>query len=205
MSAPPRCVLFDLDGVLADYDRDTRVSILAQHLDRPAEAVHAAIYDSGIEDAADAGLLDTAAYLAALGRELACTVDAAAWVDARRAATRIRPALLELACALKRQGITVAVLTNNGTLMAERWSAIVPALSPVFADHAFCSGRLGAAKPSPAAYLRCLQTLAVQPASTLFVDDNAINVAGACEAGLAGHRFVDLPRLRHELDARGLG
>jgi putative hydrolase of the HAD superfamily len=200
-----RCVLFDLDGVLADYDRGTRVGVLAQRLGCRAQAVHSAIYDSGIEDAADAGLLDAPAYLSALGRALECTVDADAWVEARRAATRIRPAMLELARTLRARGITVAVLSNNGMLMAERWPAIVPALFPLFADRAFCSASLGAAKPSPAAYLRCLEALGAPPASTLFVDDNAANVTGARDAGLAGHCFVDLPQLRRALEACGLG
>jgi len=203
VSATIRCVLFDLDGVLADYDRGTRVAVLARHLDRRAEAVHAAIYASGIEDAADAGQLDTPSYLSALGRTLHCKVDADAWVDARRAATRVRPPMLELASALQDRGVIVAVLSNNGTLMGERWPTIVPELFPLFADRAFCSAGLGAAKPSPVAYLRCLEALAMAPASTLFVDDNAANVDGAHEAGLVGYRFVDLPQLRRELQAHG--
>jgi putative hydrolase of the HAD superfamily len=198
------CVLFDLDGVLADYDRGTRVDTLARQLGHRAESVRAAIYASGIEDAADAGLLDTPAYLSALGRELGCMVDADTWVAARRAATRIRPAMLELAGALHGRGVTVAVLSNNGTLMAERWPAIVPALFPLFEGRAFCSARLGAAKPSPTAYLRCLEALAAPPAAALFIDDSAANVAGAHAAGLAGHRFVDLPQLRQALGQYGL-
>jgi glucose-1-phosphatase len=204
VTAAIRCVLFDLDGVLADYDRDTRVNTLARHLGRRAEAVRAAIYASGIEDAADAGLLDAPAYLAALGHELGCTVDAEAWVDARRAATEVRLPVLSLASTLRAHGIVVAVLSNNGALMEERWSAIAPALFPLFDGRAFCSARLGAAKPSPASYLRCLQALAMPPAATLFVDDNAANVAGACAAGLAGHRFVGIAPLRRALEANDL-
>ncbi|NUO71953.1 MAG: HAD family phosphatase [Frateuria sp.] len=204
MKPPIGCVLFDLDGVLADYDRGVRVATLARHLDRSAEAVHAAIYASGIEDAADAGRLDTPAYLSALGRELDCRVDADAWVDARRSATHVRQPMLALAGALRERGITVAVLSNNGSLMAERWPAIAPALFPLFEGRAFCSARLGAAKPVPAAYLRCLQTLAMLPATTLFVDDNAANIDGAREAGLAGHRFVDRPTLVGALAGFGL-
>lgn len=94
----------------------------------------------------------------------------------------------------------MAVLSNNGTLMAESIPAIVPAL---FADRAFCSASL-AAKPSPVAYLRCLDVLAGSPAPTVFVDDSAANVAGAREAGLVGHRFVDLLQLRRGLRALGL-
>jgi putative hydrolase of the HAD superfamily len=198
------CVLFDLDGVLADYDRGTRVEVLAHHLGRRAEAVRAAIYASGIEDAADAGRLDTPAYLSALGRELGCAVPADAWVEARRAATRPRPAMLELAGELHGKGVTVAVLSNNGTLMAECWPAIVPTLFPLFEGRAFCSARLGAAKPSAAAYLRCLEALSIPPAAALFLDDNAANVEGARAAGLVGHRFVDLAGLRPVLGRYGL-
>jgi putative hydrolase of the HAD superfamily len=198
------CVLFDLNGVLADYDRGVRVSTLAQRLGLRAQAVWSAIYGSGIEDAADAGLLDADAYLAALGRELDTVVDADAWVEARRAATHERPPMLALAARLKEQGIIVALLSNNGTLMGERWPAVVPALFPLFDGRAYCSGELRAAKPSPAAYLRCLQALAVAPPATLFVDDNAANVAGAREAGLAAHRFTDLADLLRALAGHGL-
>ncbi|HEV2540084.1 MAG TPA: HAD family phosphatase [Frateuria sp.] len=205
MTEPISCVLFDLDGVLADYDREVRIATLARHLGRQPEAVRAAIYTSGIEDAADAGLLDTCAYLTALARRLGSPVGADAWVDARRAATRARPQMLSLAAGLQRRGITVAVLSNNGMLMAERWPAIVPALFPLFDRRAFCSAQLRATKPSPAAYLRCLKALAIPPRAALFVDDNAANVAGACEAGLAGHRFVDPAALLQTLGWPGPG
>lgn len=198
------CVLFDLDGVLADYDRNQRIATLARLLDRTAEAVRAAIYASGIEDAADAGLLDTPAYLAALARELGCPVDARAWVAARRDATCIRPSMLALADRLRVRGTLVAVLSNNGTLMAERWPQIVPALFPRFEGHAFCSAVLRGAKPAPAAYLRCLDALGVPPAQALFVDDTAANVEGARAAGLVGHRFVDQAAFERVLAGLGL-
>lgn len=204
MSRAIRCVLFDLDGVLADYDRGTRVETLARHLGRRAEAVHAAIYASGIEDAADAGLLDAPSYLSALGRELDRDVDAGAWVDARHAATRVRPPMLELAGRLRDRDIAVAVLSNNGMLMAERWPSIVPALLPLFEGRFFCTAQLQAAKPSSATYLRCLGALAMPPSATLFVDDSDANVAGARDAGLVAHRFTDLPQLRRTLMTYGL-
>jgi putative hydrolase of the HAD superfamily len=112
--------------------------------------------------------------------------------------------MLQLASELGRRNITVAVLSNNSALMAEHWPTIVPPLAPLFHGRMFCSGQLRAAKPSPAAYLRCLDGLAVTPGATLFVDDSAVNVAGARQVGLAGHRFVDLPSLRQALAACGL-
>lgn len=204
MTAAIRCVLFDFDGVLADYDRDVRIGHLAHFLGRPSHAVRAAIYASGVEDAADAGLLDADAYLEALGRELDCTVPADAWVDARRAATHEKPPMLSLASELRARGITVAMLSNNGLLMAQSWPAIVPALFPLFSGRAFCSAQLGATKPSPATYLRCLEALAMPPPATLFVDDNPDNVAGAREAGLVGHCFAGITELQRALEEHGL-
>jgi putative hydrolase of the HAD superfamily len=99
----------------------------------------------------------------------------------------------------------VAVLSNNSTLMAERWIDIVPALFPLFANRAFCSGSLGAPKPAPAVYRRCLDALAVAPRETLFVDDNAANVDGARAAGLRGHCFLSQAELAEALVRLGLG
>lgn len=107
--------------------------------------------------------------------------------------------MLELADRLRDRGIVVALLSNNGMLMAERWPEIVPALLPLFEGRLFCSAQLQAAKPSPDAYLRCLEALAMPPAATLFVDDSDANVAGARKAGLVAHRFTNLPQLRQTL------
>jgi putative hydrolase of the HAD superfamily len=204
MTAPPRCVLFDLDGVLADYDRQARVAHLAASLGVTPAAVHAAIYESGIEEAGDSGALDAGAYLAALGEYLGRPVTADAWVAARRAATRARPAVLQLAGRLAGRA-TLGLLTNNGLLMADRLPDIVPELFPLFAGRAHAAARFGAAKPAVAAYLGCLAELGAAPAATLFIDDSLANVEGARAAGLHAHHYRDLESLERALPAFGLG
>jgi putative hydrolase of the HAD superfamily len=203
MNPPLRCVLFDLDGVLADYDRQARVEHLARSLGRTPQAVHAAIYESGIEDAGDAGRLDARAYLAALGDWLDCPVAADQWVAARRYATRVRPGVLALAKTLDSK-VALGLLTNNGELMGERLPEIVPELFPLFAGRAHAAARFGAAKPDAAAYLGCLAALGEEPAATLFVDDAPANVRGALAAGLQAHHYVDLPGLLDRLAEAGL-
>lgn len=202
MSTPLRCVLFDLDDVLVDYQRDERVRHLAQAIGRTPGAVRAAIYESGIEEAGDSGTLDAVAYLRALGAQLRCTVSADAWTDARRAATRLRPDVWAMAQAAGRR-LELGLLTNNGVLMAERLSDIVPELFPLFAGRAFASAQFGARKPDPQVYLACLAHLGVTAASTLFVDDNIDNVAGARQAGLQVHHFQNTAGLQHALTAAG--
>ncbi|SFS17952.1 putative hydrolase of the HAD superfamily [Dyella sp. OK004] len=192
------CVLFDLDGVLADYDKQTRIEHLAHAIGRTAEAVHAAIYMSGIEEAGDSGALDTAGYLDALSTYLRCPVTAADWVAARRAATRIRPEVLDIAYAVASR-IPVALLTNNGQLMADTLPQIVPALFPLFAGRAFAAAQFGAAKPEAAAFLGCLERLRTTPAATFFIDDSIANVEGARRAGLHAHHYQSLEDMKQAL------
>ncbi|WP_266171926.1 HAD family hydrolase [Dyella subtropica] len=195
MKSALQCVLFDLDGVLADYDRCVRVEHLANAIGSTPEAVHAAIYTSGIEEAGDSGALDAAAYLQALSAYIGSTVEAAPWVAARHAATRIRPDVLEIARALVDR-VTLGLLTNNGQLMAESLPQIAPALFPLFAGRAFTAAQFGAAKPEVAAYIGCLTALGVAPALTLFIDDNLDNVEGARRAGLHAHHYQNLEGLK---------
>lgn len=190
-----RCVLFDLDDVLVDYDRSIRVGRLAQAIGRTPEAVHAAIYESGIEDAADRGELTTPAYLDALGTQLGRTVSIDAWTTARRAATQVRPDVLALARRLALR-MPVALLTNNGVLMAQQLAQVVPELFPLFAGRAFASAEFGASKPEPRVYTACLERLGASPEATLFVDDSEANVQGALLAGLQAHHYRDLAGLR---------
>lgn len=204
MEEPLHCVLFDLDGVLADYDRQLRVTHLAALIGATPAAVHAAIYESGIEEAGDSGALDARAYLAALGDHLKRPVSADAWVAARRVATRARPDVLDIASRLQDR-VTLGLLTNNGHLMADELPRIVPQLFPLFAGRAYAAARFGVAKPDAAAYLGCLAELDAEPARTLFIDDSAANVDGARAAGLHAHHFQDRAGLQQALIAFGLG
>jgi len=194
-----RCVLFDLDDVLVDYDRSIRVSHLAQAIGSTAQAVHAAIYESGIEDAADRGALTPQAYLDALGAQLQRRISEEDWTAARHAATRVRPDVLALARRVARS-IPIALLTNNGVLMARQLPLIVPSLFPLFAGRAFATAEFGASKPDPGVYIACVERLGVPPETTLFVDDNEANVQGALAAGLHAHHYRDLTALLRELD-----
>lgn len=59
-------------------------------------------------------------------------------------------------------------------------------------------------KPDAAIYRLAIDRFGVDPARTVFIDDNAANVAGAAGAGLIALHFTGEPALRHELHALGL-
>ncbi|HDS1579846.1 TPA: HAD-IA family hydrolase [Stenotrophomonas maltophilia] len=186
-------LLLDVDGVLVHYQRAQRVLHLAQALAVPAEAVQAALYDSGLEAAHDSGTLDAASYLERLGEQLGRRVDAQTWMAARQAASHPQPAVLQR---LQMLQLPLAVLTNNGALLAQALPTLLPELFPALQGRVFCSADFGLRKPAPAVFLRTLEVLGVAPAHTLFIDDLFTNVRGARLAGLHAETVRD---------GRGLG
>lgn len=181
--ATPSLVLFDLDGVLVEYDRGARVRHLAEATGRRAEDVHAALFGSGLEDRFDAGDVATPAYLDALGRALGATVDRRLWTAARGAAMRMDPALPGRLHALGSR-CAIGMFTNNGGLLLDVLPELLPALTAPFGDRLLCSARLGVRKPDPRVFALAAAALGHPPAATLFLDDAPANVEGARRAGL---------------------
>jgi len=66
------------------------------------------------------------------------------------------------------------------------------------------SGEVGLAKPDLRIYRLAIERCRLTPAKTVFIDDNADNVAAGSEAGLHSIRFTDATRLRSDLQALGL-
>jgi len=179
----PRLLLLDFDGVLAHYDRAKRVRHLAEHAGCTPAQVQAALFDSGLETAYDSGAIDTDAYLDTLGQRIGRAVDTQTWIAARLAACRPCAGVLERVASVAAQ-TTIAVLTNNGPLMAQAIERLVPELFPALQGRVLCSGQLGGRKPQREIFLQALAQLAAEPRHTLFVDDLFVNVRGARAAGL---------------------
>ncbi len=59
-------------------------------------------------------------------------------------------------------------------------------------------------KPDAAIYSLALDRFGLEAARTVFIDENAANVAGARDVGLIALHFEDEPKLRRELRALGL-
>lgn len=193
-----RHLLLDFDGVLARYDHARRVAVLATHAACASGQVHAALFDSGLEAEYDSGRVDTGGYLGRLGQALACEVDEATWVAARLAGTVADEAALACVAAVE-PAVELAVLTNNGPLMATLVPRIVAPLAERLGDRVLVSGVLGRRKPDPRVFRQALDLLGWDAQATLFVDDSFANVRGAREAGLHADTSTDARALRRVL------
>jgi putative hydrolase of the HAD superfamily len=71
-------------------------------------------------------------------------------------------------------------------------------------DHHLSSHQLGALKPDQEVFERALRELGCRAERVLFLDDNALNVAGARRAGLDAEVVYGPEGIRAALGARGI-
>ncbi|WP_321799624.1 HAD family phosphatase [Caballeronia sp. J97] len=196
-------VLFDMEGVLTHYDRDVRVAHLAASTNCSPESVRHAIWGSGLEARADAGIIDENEYLATLGAMLNHPVSKDEWLAARRASITPNEQTLALAGQL-RSSCRMAILTNNCHLVTDHLDYLNPAVDRMFGNAVYSSASFGATKPAAQAYLRCVEEIGARPGETLFIDDTGANVQGAIDAGLIGYKFENAATLKREFERLGL-
>lgn len=195
-------ILFDLNGVLYHYDRAARINHLASVSNR-APGLLQTIWDSGFEDAGDAGTLDADDYLRGFGDRIGYPLSEAEWVAAQQAALSPIAATVALLPRIA-SDVACAVLTNNNLLVQRHFATLYPAAAAHVGARAYVSASFNARKPDPEVYRRCLSHLGVEPPRALFIDDSAANVAGAVEAGLSGHHYTTPHELESDLRRRGL-
>jgi putative hydrolase of the HAD superfamily len=196
-------LLLDFDGVLAHYERPLRCAHLARSTGSTPGRVTDVLFESGLELAYDSGEVTTAVYLRRLSEGLGALVDEQTWIAARVAACDIDARVQELVQQVAAR-MPVAVLTNNGPLMAEAVPLIVPALADLLHGRVLCSGTLGGRKPQTQVYARALARLNARAATTLFVDDLFINVRGARAAGLHADTVTGAASMRRVFRRFGL-
>ncbi len=190
--------IFDLDDVLCRYDLGARLRALSRISGKMPRDIRAALWDSGFEDAADAGRYQTSEeYLAEFGRRLGHEITRAQWIEARRTSIVPWPDMLALAARIA-AGTRVALFTNNGPLMKEGLAEVFPEAAGLFGADCYYSFELLTKKPDPESYRRLVARLGIKPEVTWFTDDKKSNVEGARLAGLATHHFVSRDALLKE-------
>lgn len=200
--ARPSLVIFDMDDVLCHYDLGRRLRLLASLAGTTARDVRAALWDSGFEDAADAGAWpDPQAYLAAFNERLGYALSEDEWLSARRVSMVPMAETLAMARAVAMQA-EVALFTNNGPLVKAHFGELFPEAAAIFKT-VHCSYEFGTKKPDPEAYRRLLARLKRAPEDCFFTDDKRSNVQGARLAGLAAHHFRHPDLLADDLRALG--
>jgi epoxide hydrolase-like predicted phosphatase len=101
---------------------------------------------------------------------------------------------------LKDRGLRIGLLTNNVKEFGDNWRAMFPI--DELCEDVVDSSHVGMRKPDREIYALTCERLAVAPEETVFVDDNADNIAAAREFGMGVVHFDGDPwKVLAELDA----
>lgn len=189
---PLKAVIFDVDGTLADTERDGhRVAF------NEAFAAAGLDYRWDVQEYGDlltqpGGRQRLTRYLrskghpadeaAALAAELHRDKTQRFAERVRAGAMEPRPGTVELISALRAEGVRTAVATTG----TDGW--VLPLLDHLFGLDAFevvvTGSEITDLKPDPAAYLEVLRRLGLAPAAVMAVEDSANGVRAAVAAGL---------------------
>lgn len=120
-----------------------------------------------------------------------------------RGLVRTVPGMLELLRDLRAAGVRLWGLTNWA---AESWHCAYerfPELGELLSG-AVVSGTEGVSKPDERIYRIAIERFGLDPERTVFLDDNAINVAAARATGMVGLPFIDAAHARRDLRELGV-
>ena len=198
-----KAVVFDMDGVLCHYRIERRLALLASWSGQSPDAIHAAIWRSGFEDAAEGGVISADDYLKEFGERMGYPLNAAQWVEARKVAMEPDLAVLSLARQLSMDR-AVGMFTNNPWLLKRHIAEVFPAVLDIFGPRAIFSAELGRTKPDHEAFRRLANRLEVAPDEIVYFDDDASYVAGAREIGVSAHQVGGAIGVRASLAIHGL-
>jgi glucose-1-phosphatase len=192
-------IVWDLGGVASHFRPARRLTELAIATGLDEATVHAALWDSGLDAAAELGRLEPDEVWDQVIDGLQGRVDRATLRRCWALAFDPNHAVLDL---IDELGEPAALLSNNGPIVTACLGDELSLIGDRFA-HLVLSWQLGAAKPSRAAFERAATVLGARPADLTLIDDRPTNVRAARDAGWAAIHFSDCGRLRSELRSRG--
>ncbi|MDN5859707.1 MAG: HAD-IA family hydrolase [Pseudonocardia sp.] len=193
MDPPLRAVVFDVDGTLADTERDGHRPAFNAAFAQHGMDVEWGVAEYGRLLAITGGARRIAAYQRARGFDAPAPAAMTARVHrtktalftdrVTRGALVARPGLPELVADLAAAGVRLAVATTG------RRSWVEPLLHRLLSGHppevVVTGDDVAELKPHPEVYRRALAELGLPAAEALAVEDSAIGLRAAVAAGLA--------------------
>ncbi len=198
-----RSVVFDLGGVLIDWDPRHLYRRIFRGDEAAMERFLAEVCTPEWNEEQDAGrsFAEGVALLQARHPEHRDRI-AAFHLRWDEMLAGVIPGVAEILSDVKAAGNPVYALSNWS---AETWPIAERRFEFLsWFDGVVVSGRIGLRKPDPAIFQHLLERFGLEAERTLFVDDSERNVESARRLGFEALRFVSAPQLRRELDLRGV-
>ena len=204
VAGPVENLVFDMGGVLMTFDGEY-FSRAFTDTEEDARLLFHALFGRSEWSLLDAGVISHATMrrlaAARLPERLLPNLDAC--IEGWPALSEPLEAVNELAIRMKGEGMGVYLLSNASTRIGEQLDHM-PAFP--YLDGWAASAFLRTMKPDPAIYRMFCERYGLDPASCLFIDDNANNCEGARVAGMRAFRYTgDVQALEEAIDEARAG
>ena len=189
MSDAPRAVIFDLDGVIRDWNDEAMYDLEAA-FGLPPGIILSIGFGSDLGPAATTGRITFREWMDEIRRRVVALHGESVIGALDEWEANIGTVDTEMLAVLRsvRRHCTAAVLSNGTTRLRRDLHALD--LIDEF-DVIYNTAEMGVAKPDPAAFERVLADLELTAADAVFIDDLAVNVEGARSVGLRAHVHTD--------------
>jgi putative hydrolase of the HAD superfamily len=198
MVAAVRNVIFDLGGVVLDWNPAAIVALIEPVPERQAALRHA-LFGHADWRMFDRGAISEPELIERLQLRLGSTqAEVEAILDAVRESLVEKPETVEVIRALQAKGTPLYCLSNMPatiyTHLRQRhnfWDAF---------SGIVISGEIQMMKPEPEVFRHLLSTFDLRPEESVFIDDLPANIESARQVGLHAICFKDAAQCRRELD-----
>lgn len=200
---PVRALLFDLGGVIINFDINGAFRLWAVRAGSNPAAVAERFSIDEYYEQHERGEISASTYFAALRRTLRIDLSdedfAEGWNDVYLGPVPGMAHLLSVA----RQHLPLFAFTNSNPTHKGVWEGLYAAELQPF-EAVFVSSDLGVRKPDSKAFHLVARLMGVKPGEVLFFDDAPENVEGARTAGMHGIVVTSVEDVRSALSHIGL-
>jgi glucose-1-phosphatase len=198
-----QAIAFDFGNVLGFFDHRITLNRLAAYTEMSAAEMFAAVYDSPLEDAFEAGRITTADFLRQVRQLCRLHCDDRVLIEAWSDIFRPNEVVCGLIETLKRR-YRLLLASNTNELHATRYRRQFANTLRHF-HHQVLSYEIGVRKPRPEFFEHCRRLAGCPAGDCLFIDDLADNIDGARACGWEGIVYKRFDDLQQRLEEFGIG
>ena len=194
-------VIFDLGGVLVEFEADRFIHQVSQLVGRAFDEVQAIVYHKELLLPLEIGQISAQTYYAGIKEKLNLPWTYEQFVRSWNDTIRENPDVVAIAKRLKVHHRLIA-LSNTNELHLQHMKAAIPSLSMLEQWVASCE--VGCRKPDPEIYRLALARVRVRPKAAIYIDDRLELVEAGRAAALTAIRCENSRQLEQELRSLGL-
>jgi epoxide hydrolase-like predicted phosphatase len=198
MSDKIKVILFDVGGVVIDFDDSIYISLLNRNLHISKEKIRKALLP--LLRRGERGSLKSKDMLRILSKRLGVSIASLQWNETVKKYAHANKQVLSLMRSLKKH-YRIALLSN---ITFSRFFTMRGLIDPSLYEKLFASAYLHVRKPDKGIYLHVLKRLGVKPSEVVFIDNLKENVIGAQKVGIKAIQYTTMEKLLSELRKVGV-